>query len=176
MTQETVGERGPEPDAGTGPASVSGMAQDEPTNPASSGARRPGPRPLPLTEAPLLAAADPSDQQLLVEAHHRRQQRQARDLAFGDCSDVFRDPAWEMILALFIAGLQGRRVSALEIAREACVPQTTAFRCLEALIERGLVARGRDRLDRRRTIVALSETAAMAMRSLLTRSLGRSGA
>jgi len=68
-----------------------------------------------------------------------------------------------MMLDLFAAELEGRRVSASSVALASCVPQTTALRCVEEMVKGGLITRDRDPLDGRRSILQLTPAATAAM-------------
>lgn len=70
--------------------------------------------------------------------------------------DLFADPAWDMLLDLFAAALERRRVSVSSLCIAAAVPPTTALRWITALHDVGLFERQADPSDRRRAYVALS--------------------
>jgi DNA-binding MarR family transcriptional regulator len=83
--------------------------------------------------------------------------------------DLFFDPAWDMLLALFMAGEKGEALSVSRLCTASAVPQTTALRWLACLEDARLITRGPDGRDARRTRIALSPKAAEAMRRLLVR-------
>lgn len=70
--------------------------------------------------------------------------------------DLFADPAWDMLLDLYVAQVAGRRVSVSDACIAAAVPQATALRWLNMLDQRGLVVRTADTTDRRRWWMTLS--------------------
>lgn len=85
--------------------------------------------------------------------------RRCRDRAFGPAAAVFRDPAWDMILDLFAARLEGRRTSISSAAIAARIPQTTAIRLVDQLVDRKLIRRIADEQDGRRSLLELTPMA-----------------
>ncbi|WP_374441030.1 response regulator [Stella sp.] len=85
------------------------------------------------------------------------QSRQARDRHFPQ--HLFADPAWDMLLDLTLAKLSSKEISVSSVCLAAGVPQSTALRRLQDLEQSGLVRRRRDRDDRRRIFVELTEDA-----------------
>lgn len=77
---------------------------------------------------------------------------------------LFADPAWDMLLDLFAASLEGAQVSVSSLCIAAAVPGTTALRWIGSMTEAGLFARQADPRDRRRAHVLLSDRAIAAMR------------
>ena len=61
--------------------------------------------------------------------------RRLRDELFG--SDLFADPAWDMLLDLIAARLEHAQVSVSSLCIAASVPPTTALRWLRQLTDRG---------------------------------------
>jgi DNA-binding MarR family transcriptional regulator len=89
--------------------------------------------------------------------------RRAREELIG--ADLFADPAWDMLLDLYAADLEQRKVSTSELCIAAAVPATTALRWIEKLVQMNMVTREDDHLDGRRTWVALSRAARLKMES-----------
>ncbi len=87
--------------------------------------------------------------------------RRLRDRFFG--ATLFEDPAWDMLLDLFAARLEGMRVSVSSLCIAAAVAPTTALRWIAKLTAAGLLERAPDPDDRRRAFIALSDEAAIAM-------------
>ncbi len=75
-------------------------------------------------------------------ARSLKEQRQFRRELFG--SSFFDGPAWDILLELHIAGIEGRLVSLDKLCRDATVPPSTGGRWVKALQNEGLVARGSD--------------------------------
>ena len=82
--------------------------------------------------------------------------RRIRDKVFGN-SEMFGEPAWDMLLDLMIAERKFASISVTSVCIASCVPPTTALRWLAILEFEGLVDRTRDALDRRRSFVRISE-------------------
>jgi hypothetical protein len=80
-------------------------------------------------------------------------------------SELFADPAWDILLELFAAELGQFRVSVGSLCVNA-IPAATAIRWMKLLEKEGLLIRRPDPYDRRRIYVSLSSTAALAMESL----------
>lgn len=72
--------------------------------------------------------------------------------------ELFGEPAWDMLLDLYAAGLEGRLISVSSACLASAVPPTTGLRWLNKLIESGLIERSDDASDARRANVSLSET------------------
>lgn len=77
--------------------------------------------------------------------------------------DLFADPAWDMLLDLMAARLEGERVSVSSLCIAAAVPPTTALRWIRQLTERGVFRREADPADGRRIFIVLSDEAATAV-------------
>ena len=85
-----------------------------------------------------------------------------RDQFFG--VGLFEDPAWDMLLDLFAADLEGARVSVSSLCIAAAVAPTTALRWIAKMVDAGLFAREPDPFDRRRAFMALTGRARDGMR------------
>lgn len=79
--------------------------------------------------------------------------------------NLFADPAWDLLLNLYLALLEQRRVAVSALFASGGVPQSTNFRWLAKLEYEGLVQRTEDPLDARRAWVTLTKPAAVAMRA-----------
>ena len=79
-------------------------------------------------------------------------------------ASLFSDPAWDILLDLFAADAEGRRVAISTAGLAANVPLTTAIRWINALQEEGLVRRDNDPLDARRCFLSLTELGLQSMR------------
>ena len=91
--------------------------------------------------------------------------RRRRDASFGD--ELFSEPAWDILLHLFVAAAEGRAVSVSSACDGAAAPPTTALRKLRQLEEARLIVRVGDPADARRSYVRISALACRKMRSLL---------
>ena len=77
--------------------------------------------------------------------------------------DLFVDPAWDMLLDLFITRSEGKRTSVSALCLASCVPSSTALRWIATMERRGLVVRRPDPCDRRRYFVHLTAAALAAL-------------
>jgi hypothetical protein len=98
-----------------------------------------------------------------IRAHIRA--RRLRNRFFPD--DLFADPAWDMLLDLSAARLEGRKVSVSSLCIAADVPTTTGLRWIKTLVDRGLFERHSDPSDARRAFIALSPPTAETMTACL---------
>ena len=87
--------------------------------------------------------------------------RRLRDELFGpDLSDT----AWVMLLHLFAASLDRRRLCVMDLCTASRAPSTTALRALSRLVEAGRVERSPDGADKRRSRVTIAPEAAALVR------------
>lgn len=82
---------------------------------------------------------------------------------------LFADPAWDMLLDLYIARHERRVISTTSACIGAAVPATTALRWITRLEKAGLVTRRPGSPDERLVVVELTEAAAETMTDLLIR-------
>lgn len=82
-------------------------------------------------------------------------------------ADLFADPAWDMLLDLLAAQLEGKKVAVSSLCIAAAVPPTTALRWIGVLAENDLILRIADPDDGRRVHVALAPMTARALRAWL---------
>jgi DNA-binding MarR family transcriptional regulator len=80
---------------------------------------------------------------------------------------LFADPAWDILLDLYVAGAEGRHISMSSACIAAAVPATTAQRWIRALERAGLVERHPDPRDQRRVYVSLTDHAQARLTSML---------
>jgi DNA-binding MarR family transcriptional regulator len=81
--------------------------------------------------------------------------RRLRDSFFD--KDLFADPAWDILLDLMAATLEGQNVSVSSLCIAAAVPPTTALRWITAMTESGMLLRRQDPEDARRVFIILSD-------------------
>lgn len=77
--------------------------------------------------------------------------------------ELFGEPAWDILLDLFIAAKERRRVSVTSACIGSAVPSTTALRWITILEKQGLLMREADPGDARRVYVKLSARGYAAM-------------
>ena len=80
-------------------------------------------------------------------------------------SDLFADPAWDMMLDLLYGELAHRHVTVSHLCAASAVPPTTALRWLNTLVKRGLAVRRDDPRDGRRVFVELAPHASATLRA-----------
>jgi DNA-binding MarR family transcriptional regulator len=80
---------------------------------------------------------------------------------------LFQDPAWDILLDLYLAKAQGKCISVKSASLACPVPATTALRWLWALEKANLVDRVPDKLDKRRSYVNLSAKGQAYMNDVL---------
>jgi DNA-binding MarR family transcriptional regulator len=107
------------------------------------------------------ASAEPDPAPRDVRAAIRA--RRLRDQYFAP--ELFADPAWDMLLDLYAARLERRRVSVSSLCIAAAVPPTTALRWIGTMHDAGLFGREPDPSDKRRAHITLTQRAADAMRN-----------
>ncbi len=66
---------------------------------------------------------------------------------------LFRDPAWDMLLDLYASHERGEQVSMVALALASGVPQSTALRTIQRLEDKGMIVREGDPNDLRRSWV-----------------------
>ncbi|KQN25093.1 hypothetical protein ASE86_02180 [Sphingomonas sp. Leaf33] len=114
--------------------------------------------PSPMFRAERFAPSAPADAALVRDTIRGRRMR-----APHFAEELFADPAWDMLLDLFAADLEGRRVSVSSLCIAAAVPGTTALRWIGSMVDAGLFERYADPADRRRAFISLSDTARAGM-------------
>jgi hypothetical protein len=90
---------------------------------------------------------------------------QRREAFLGE--GLFGDPAWNIMLDLFITEAEGGVLSVSALCIGARAPTTTALRYIALLAQEGLVVRTADARDARRSHVRRSPSGWSAMQRLL---------
>ncbi len=95
--------------------------------------------------------------------------RRKRELIFGAAfgDGLFADPAWDLLLDLYIHNARRRRISVSSACLAAAVPTTTALRYITDMLKRGLIERVPHPADGRSFLLCLTEPAITAMETLL---------
>ena len=94
--------------------------------------------------------------------------RRRRDLLMGALAEgLFGEPAWDMLIDLYVGQREGRAVSASDLCIAAAVPIATALRHIHALKDRGLIERYADPAGGSRIFVRLTEAALNAVEAVL---------
>lgn len=84
-------------------------------------------------------------------------------------AELFHEPAWDMLLALFVAQEERRTMNVKTLVGSAHAPVTTSQRWIDHLHKLKLVDRVIDPLDRRRMEISLSDSGNTAVRAYLRR-------
>lgn len=95
-------------------------------------------------------------------ARHTYARRRTRASIFGS-ADIFGEPAWDILLDLYIAQAEKKPVSVSSACIGSAAPPTTGLRWLGVLADIGLVMREHDKEDQRRVLVRLTERGIAAM-------------
>jgi len=99
----------------------------------------------------------------LQRAKEYYRKRRLRERMFAD-PNLFADPAWDILIDLYIASEEGRGISISSACIASAVPITTALRWIKILEQGGHISRHEDPSDARRVLMALTESAAKTVR------------
>jgi DNA-binding MarR family transcriptional regulator len=80
---------------------------------------------------------------------------------------TFGEPAWDMMLKLFVAQSQGRSMPVKSLCIASAVPLSTAARWIKLMVLRGLFDKTTERRDGRSPYVALTPQAFDMIQELL---------
>ncbi|CAN5404362.1 hypothetical protein BH09PSE4_BH09PSE4_22260 [soil metagenome] len=115
--------------------------------------------------APAVRSDMPIDAAAIASAVEHYRWRRKRALAFGEDTDLLGEPAWDMMLDLFIARATGKALAVSSVCAGTDAPVTTSLRWLKILEQRGLAVRRPDPADRRRTYVDISDVGIALVRA-----------
>lgn len=115
------------------------------------------------TEVAVGVAAPPPSRRTLAE--RLIAERRARRTYFAP--DLFHEPAWDMLLALYIANEEGRILNVKALVGSSDAPVTTSQRWIDHLHKLRLIDRVGDPDDRRRVEISLSDTGLVAIERYL---------
>lgn len=93
--------------------------------------------------------------------------KEARRRGIGG-GEVFGDPAWEMLLDLMLAKIEGRRVSVSSACIASGAPMSTALRLVGRLVDEGVLCKQPDVTDRRRHFLAINPRFELPLLEYLT--------
>jgi DNA-binding MarR family transcriptional regulator len=88
--------------------------------------------------------------------HRRKRERQFSPY-------LLADPGWDMLLDLYAAHYENKKVAVSSLCIAAAVPATTALRWIKTLEVEGHLVRSQDQYDGRRILIAISDTARAKM-------------
>lgn len=84
-------------------------------------------------------------------------------------AELFHEPAWDMLLALFVAHEERRTMNVKTLVASAHAPVTTSQRWIDHLHKLKLIDRVIDPIDRRRIEISLSDSGYTAVTAYLRR-------
>lgn len=87
--------------------------------------------------------------------------RSQRDAIAGP--SLLSDPAWDMLLDLFVGHITGRDVSVTSACLASRRPATTSLRYIERMAKQGLIRREKDCNDNRKVYLRMTEKAFRAV-------------
>jgi hypothetical protein len=111
------------------------------------------------------SALDYSDEALATIATRVYRSRRRRARHFDP--QMFAEPAWDMLLDLFIAKARGKQIRTISLCHASEVPATTALRWIGVLAKHGLVERRLAPDDQRAKLIALTDKGYRVMRQYL---------
>lgn len=116
---------------------------------------------IPLLRSPdLTAAGDVA----LENAKATLRRRMLRDRLFG-APELFGDPAWEMLIDLFIHECEGNPLPVSSLCVTPSIPMSSALRLCQKLCDAGIIYRIPDPSDGRRSFVSLAPEIAHRIRA-----------
>ncbi|WP_375381937.1 hypothetical protein [uncultured Sphingomonas sp.] len=115
--------------------------------------------------APTIVAASPQ-QAMAQQAAGLLRHRQLRKRFLP--ADLFREPGWDMLIAIYIADRNGHPMNVKSLVAMVDAPATTSQRWIDHLDRLGLVTRATDPLDRRRIEVSLTYAGQSALEAYLS--------
>jgi DNA-binding MarR family transcriptional regulator len=115
---------------------------------------------------PATVTTDTADVALLARARMEFENRRRRSQIFGP--EMFGEPAWDMLLALFIQDAIGPRLTAGSLLHFSSATTSTGKRWLELLARRGFIIREDHPTDARTYYVRMSEKARDALKRYLS--------
>jgi hypothetical protein len=111
------------------------------------------------------SALDGGDVALVAFAERLYQERRRRSRHFPP--QLFAEPAWDILLDLFVNGVRNRAISITSACIAGGIPATTGLRWLGLLEKEGLLVRETSGDDARVTWVRLSDQGMNAMRGYI---------
>lgn len=114
---------------------------------------------------------DGEDLALAVLAEQLYQERRRRSRHFP--AHLFAEPAWDILLDLFVNGVRKRAISITSACIAGGIPPTTGLRWLGLLEKEGLLVRETSGADARVTWVRLSDEGMKAVRGYIAEGPGR---
>ncbi|MDE8653624.1 MarR family transcriptional regulator [Novosphingobium album (ex Liu et al. 2023)] len=117
----------------------------------------------PIRQTKVEKAKSGQDHPVWVELARQTYEDRRRRSKIFKSEELFGEPAWDIMLDLFVAAKERRRVSVTSACIGSAVPSTTALRWIAILEREGLLLREADPSDARRVYVKLSTRGYSAM-------------
>ncbi|MBO0749478.1 MAG: MarR family transcriptional regulator [Porphyrobacter sp.] len=118
-----------------------------------------------------IAVPEFSDEKLATIASSLYRSRLLREKFFD--GSLLAEPAWDMLLDLFISAVRGVRVATMSLCLAARVPQATGLRWIALLQKQALLRRYRAPEDARLRLIEITPLGFRLMRQYLTESVAR---
>lgn len=109
-----------------------------------------------LVHSPAVRIENASREALIGRAKEEFSERSRRSALFGTA--MFGEPAWEMLLALYILDVSGQRQTIGALLQFSSMSMSTAKRWLDYLELHGLVTREEHPTDKRTSFVRLTDS------------------
>jgi len=122
--------------------------------------------PAPRARSLLLRSPRPADEEDRILGNARTAMRRhiLRRQLVG-APELFGDPAWDMLLDLFVHECEGRRLSMSSLCAATALPESSAMRLAQRLCDAGLLRRLPDPSDGRRSFMAIAPEIAHRLRA-----------
>ena len=118
-----------------------------------------------ILETPSTGYAPATRQMLYINARMWLRKQNARYKFLP--KNIFRDPAWNILIDTYVQEREGRAVSTTSACAASGAPNSTALRWIASLEDSGLIARIMDTMDGRRTFIRLTPKARVAIEAWL---------
>jgi DNA-binding MarR family transcriptional regulator len=122
-------------------------------------------RAIPMSKGQRSSSHHDDTQRLRAVALSEYRRRRSRIRHFD--GGLFAEPAWDILLDLFVANIDGIRVSITSACLATSCPPTTALRWITVLESQKLVERAGDAKDQRRSWLYLTELGTKKMTAYL---------
>ena len=122
----------------------------------------------------LPAESAPDSSGATVELARRAlEARRERDRVFG--AGTFADPAWDVLLDLFVAGEENRAVDAFSLCGRSALPEGVILRSIAHLVQSNLVTRRANAADPRSIYLVLTAEGRAKMSDYFSRTAAIAG-
>lgn len=107
---------------------------------------------------------DAADARALRNAEMTFQRRSLRNEMLGG-SEHFGEPAWDILLDLFIHEAKGRHLSMSALCVTAAIPTSSAMKLIQRMCDDGILERSPDMADGRRSFITIAPAVADRLRA-----------